>query len=134
MINPLMLPSDHEVAALAHARGLDGVRWKHPYRSAPRSSCDRVGEEGGAMPPVRVHRDEEGELSALLKAVNEARSEMASERRQISGAALNLAARRSFLDALEQYASALASAGRPLPYQLRDELQLYRLVSRSPYT
>ena len=86
------------------------------------------------MPRARILNEEEGELSALLKAVNEARSEMASERRQISGAALNLAARRSFLDALEQYASALAAAGRPLPYQLRDELQLYRLVSRSPYT
>jgi hypothetical protein len=85
------------------------------------------------MHRARVLHDEEGELSALLRAVNRARSEMASERRLISGAALNLAARRSFLDALEQYASALASAGRPLPYQLRDELQLYRLISRSPY-
>jgi hypothetical protein len=78
--------------------------------------------------------DDDGELGALLQAVNQARSAMASERRQVSGAAVNLAARRCFLDALEKYASALASAGRPLPYQLRDELQLYRLVSRSPYT
>lgn len=86
------------------------------------------------MPSARTPRDEDGELSALLRQVNVARAEMASERRQTAGAALNLAARRTFLDALEQYASALAKAGRPLPYQLRDELQLYRLVSRSPYT
>lgn len=35
-------------------------------------------------------------------------------------------ARRELLAALETYAAALASAGRPVPYRIRDELHLYR--------
>jgi hypothetical protein len=35
-------------------------------------------------------------------------------------------ARRDLLAALESYAAALASAGRPIPYRIRDELHLYR--------
>ena len=34
--------------------------------------------------------------------------------------------RRSLLLALETYASALAARGAPLPYRLRDEIELYR--------
>jgi len=41
-----------------------------------------------------------------------------------------VAARTDLLAALEAYVGALALTGRPMPYRLRDELFLYRRISR----
>jgi len=72
------------------------------------------------------------ELPGLLRDLTEARLLLADERG--SGSVLHprtLAARSNLLAALEAYASALSSTGRPLPYRLRDELALYRRINGS---
>lgn len=71
------------------------------------------------------------DLGALLEDVIGARQDVAEQR----GLRPNqkpdgLAARSKLLAALEAYAKALAAAGRPLPYRLRDELFLFREISK----
>lgn len=63
------------------------------------------------------------ELPSLLNDVIAARTQLTRERG--SGDASYLP-RLALLTALEDYAAALTSTGRPLPYRLRDELVLYR--------
>ena len=79
-------------------------------------------DERSAVP----HRDE---LERLLAEVCLARSHVARERnatRQIKDAS---AASEALLAALEAYAAGLETAGRPLPYRLRDELFLQRRLA-----
>jgi len=72
------------------------------------------------------------ELPGLLDDVSSARNHLADERGAGSAlAAYTLAARANLLAALEVYAAALESTGRPLPYRLRDELHLQRRMSGS---
>ena len=68
------------------------------------------------------------ELSALLRDVCAARSEVEDARRaKWSPGSLAVAAeQRLLLAALERYAAALAHHGRPLPYRMRDEVAMYR--------
>jgi hypothetical protein len=66
-------------------------------------------------------------LDALLQDVRDARTRLDVQRaaplkRHVSTAD----ARRELLAALESYAAALGTAGRPVPYRIRDELHLYR--------
>jgi hypothetical protein len=68
-------------------------------------------------------------LDALLTGVREARSRLEDRRAEPSTAVANASvsgARRELLAALESYADALRCAGRPVPYRVRDQLQLYR--------
>ena len=70
-------------------------------------------------------------LPALLHDVHQARVGLA-EQRQVGGAHQGLlAARANLVMALERYAEALEATGRPVPYKLRDELQLYKELRRS---
>ena len=72
------------------------------------------------------------ELPGLLDDVSNARDHLADERGAGSAlAAYTASARASLLAALEVYAAALESTGRPLPYRLRDELHLQRRMSGS---
>lgn len=72
-----------------------------------------------------------GDLPALLATVVAARHRFA-DGRHIGNAhhPEAVAARSDLLAALEAYAGALTLTGRPLPYRLRDELFLYRRISR----
>lgn len=68
--------------------------------------------------------DREG-LAVLLGEVSLARDRLGTAR-QGARAADQLQLRRDLLQALEAYASALSQRGAPLPYRLRDEIELYR--------
>ena len=66
-------------------------------------------------------------LDNLLRCVHEARSRLDVQRAApMKRHTSTVDARRELLAALESYAAALASAGRPVPYRIRDELHLYR--------
>ncbi|WP_374455447.1 hypothetical protein [Nocardioides sp.] len=65
------------------------------------------------------------DLAVLLSEVSLARDRLGIAR-QGARAADQLQLRRDLLHALEAYASALAGRGAPLPYRLRDEIELYR--------
>ncbi len=71
-----------------------------------------------------------GDLSALLRAVCAARSEVEDARRAkwSPGVSAVAAEQRLLLAALEQYAAALAHLGRPMPYRMRDEMAMYRAM------
>jgi hypothetical protein len=72
-----------------------------------------------------------GGLPALLQDVNVARKQVGKERTVINAFHPQaFSARLTLHKALEVYAAALATAGWPLPYQLRDELFLYRRLAR----
>lgn len=82
-----------------------------------------------------VRRFQVSELPGLLDELTEARNHLAVERGAGSAlAAYTVAARANLLAALEVYAGALESTGRPLPYRLRDELHLYRRLNGSRIT
>src|SRR5262245_48713903 len=67
------------------------------------------------------------DLPELLRQVAAARHLLADVRHTAHAAdAETLAARNGLLAALEAYADALASTGRPVPYRIRDELNMYR--------
>jgi hypothetical protein len=71
-------------------------------------------------------------LPILLQAVNEARTQLRQERSSRSPLYPHtVGAQLALWGALEAYATALAVTGRPLPYRLRDELFLYRHLTRS---
>ncbi len=63
-------------------------------------------------------------LESLRHDVGDARLELNAGR----AAPRNQDAQRGLLDALEKYAFALAAAGRPVPYRMRDDLVLYRKI------
>jgi len=71
------------------------------------------------------------DLPALLATVVTARGRL-EDGRHIRSAPYPeaVAARSDLLAALEAYVGALALTGRPMPYRLRDELFLYRRISR----
>src|SRR5262245_51717684 len=72
------------------------------------------------------------QLPGLLRQLMEARARLAHEREAKSPFPLRtLKARSDLLTALETYAAALTSTGRPVPYKLRDQLNLYRRLSAS---
>jgi hypothetical protein len=70
------------------------------------------------------------DLSALLRAVCAARSEVEGARRAKAkpGSSSVAVEQRLLLAALEQYAAALTHHGRPLPYRMRDEVAMYRAM------
>lgn len=70
------------------------------------------------------------ELSALLRAVCAARSEVeqARQARSTPGASRGATEQRLLLAALERYTAALAIHGAPMPYRLRDEVAMYRAM------
>lgn len=70
------------------------------------------------------------DLSALLRAVNAARSQLDDARRARSSPPFSAVAaeQQALLAALERYAAALTRLGRPLPYRLRDEVAMYRAM------
>jgi hypothetical protein len=72
--------------------------------------------------------DEPYELSALLRAVRLARTEvdLARHGKPPRGVASAVVEQRELLVALEEYEEALISHGNPTPYRMRDELALYR--------
>jgi hypothetical protein len=68
-------------------------------------------------------------LDRLLADLRAARELVSSERgpgRNVKGGS---AAQAGLLLALEAYIEGLASAGRPVPYRLRDELFMYRRLA-----
>ncbi len=67
-------------------------------------------------------------LESLRHGVGDARLELSAGR----AAPRNQDAQRGLLDALEKYAFALAAAGRPVPYRVRDDLVLYRGIVTGP--
>jgi len=70
------------------------------------------------------------DLKRLSAAVERAREHLATERAASPTPGSNGgSARGELLDALERYVDALARAGRPVPYRLRDELRLNRGIS-----
>jgi hypothetical protein len=69
------------------------------------------------------------DLNVLLGDVAVARDRLGTAR-QGARAADQLQLRQDLLQALEAYASALADRGAPLPYKLRDEIELYRGLGR----
>lgn len=72
-----------------------------------------------------------GNLPALLATVVAARHRLADGRHIANTHHPEaVAARSDLLAALEAYAGELTLTGRPLPYRLRDELFLYRRISR----
>jgi hypothetical protein len=71
------------------------------------------------------------ELPVLLQDVNVARSQLVRERKSVHAFhPQSVTARIALLRALEAYAAALATAGWPLPYRMRDELFMYRRLAR----
>jgi hypothetical protein len=74
--------------------------------------------------------DQSWDLSALLRAVCAARSEVEVARRTKAslGSPAVAAEQRRLLAALERYAAALTHHGRPLPYRMRDEVTMYRAM------
>lgn len=74
--------------------------------------------------------EEPRDLSALLRAVSAARSDVEHARRTKASPSSSAVAagQRLLLEALERYAAALADRGRPLPYRLRDEMAMYRAM------
>ncbi len=75
----------------------------------------------------RGHADP-ARAALLLGAVVEARAAVARERRLPRGGE-GLEARVTLLATLESYASLLAEQGCPIPYAMRDELRIQRLMS-----
>ena len=79
------------------------------------------------MPPAGPRPDagNHDHLSALLVDVHEARRRLESGR-HLSRAADQQQLRNALLAALESYAVAVATAGAPLPYRMRREIELLR--------
>jgi hypothetical protein len=70
------------------------------------------------------------DLGALMRAVAKARCEADdARRRQFSpGAPAVSGKQQELLSALESYAAELSRRGLPLPYRLRNEVAMYRLM------
>jgi hypothetical protein len=67
-----------------------------------------------------------------LAQVEDARGSVSQERRGDRHLSAWTPARRALLGALEDYAAGLASAGRPIPYGMRDELAIHRQLAGWP--
>jgi hypothetical protein len=72
------------------------------------------------------------QLDRLLAQVACARESVFRERRGNRHFSAWTPARGALLNALEDYAAALASAGRPMPYRMRDELAIHRQLAGWP--
>jgi len=72
------------------------------------------------------------QLDRLLAQVDEARESVCRERRGTRYLSVWTPARGALLNALEDYAAGLASAGRPMPYRMRDDLAIHRQLSGCP--
>jgi hypothetical protein len=72
------------------------------------------------------------QLDRLLAQVDDAREAVIRERRANRHFSAWTPARWALLSALEDYAAGLASAGRPMPYRMRDELAIHRQLAGSP--
>ena len=70
-------------------------------------------------------------LPALLHDVHQARLRLAAQRHVGRAHPELVAARATLLGALERYTQALEASGRPVPYRMRDELNIYRELRRS---
>ncbi len=71
-------------------------------------------------------------LDRLLTQVDDARESVCRERRGNRHFSAWTPARGALLSDLEDYATGLASAGRPMPYRFRDELAIHRQLSGWP--
>jgi hypothetical protein len=71
-------------------------------------------------------------LDRLLTQVGSARESVFREQRGNRHFSAWTPARQALLTALEEYAAGLASAGRPMPYRMRDELVIHRQLAGSP--
>jgi hypothetical protein len=71
-------------------------------------------------------------LRTLSTAVAKARCDVdvARQRPSSPGAAGAAGKQRELLSALESYAAELSRRGQPLPYRLRNEVTMYRLMFR----
>lgn len=84
---------------------------------------------------TRLSHDRACELPVLLRKVNVARKRLSQERSATSAFYPQaVQARLALLVALEAYEAALTATGWPVPYRLRDELSLYRLLGGSGRT
>ena len=72
------------------------------------------------------------QLDRLLAQVGSARESLFRERRGNRHFSAWTPARRALLTALEDCADGLASAGRPMPYRMRDELAIHRQLAGWP--
>jgi hypothetical protein len=72
------------------------------------------------------------QLDRLLAQVDDARESVFRERRGNRHFSAWTPARWALLSALEEYAAGLASAGRPMPYRMRDELAIHRRLAGWP--
>lgn len=72
------------------------------------------------------------QLDRLLAQVDDARESVFRERCGNRHLSAWTPARGALLSALEDYAAGLASAGRPMPYRIRDELAIHRQLSGWP--
>ena len=71
------------------------------------------------------------DLAVSLRAVNKARSTLDLARTQRSLRGVATLEQRRLLAALEGYAGALTSHGHPMPYKMRSELAMYRVMFNS---
>jgi hypothetical protein len=78
--------------------------------------------------PLPARLPQRATPSQLWKAVLNARADLAHERRRTTG---DTGARIAFVEALQSYINSLAERGHPVPYALRDELRLQRLICGS---
>ncbi len=76
-----------------------------------------------------TEQPDHAQLVALLAEIGHARHRLEVARGAVR-AQDQLQLRSALLDALEAYASALASRGAPLPYRLRAEIDLYKGLGR----
>ena len=84
------------------------------------------------MPNDDGWRLQSRQLDGLLAQVTDARRSVFRERRGSRHFSAWTPARVALLTALEAYATGLASAGRPMPYQMRTELIIHRQLSGWP--
>jgi hypothetical protein len=81
------------------------------------------GNERGGMRGVQWI-----ELEVLLRAVTRARAALELARTQGSSRAMARPEQRELLAALAAYAVALTRLGHPVPYRMRSELAMYRVM------
>ena len=111
-----------------------GLQSKQP-RLGPRNRRRRelAGEKADVTRSERPVRDDRL-LLVLLSNVQQARARV-RRGRALPGSAVSREAQivlcAELLGALEAYADAASTAGVPLPYRYRDEMSLYRSLSRA---
>ena len=83
-----------------------------------------MGTPPGFPAPDRRH------LPDLVKSVERARRNLDQARQSGAHPLVQRPLRRSLLNALEDYATALEHLGSPLPYGMQIEIQLYRSLGQ----